>query len=143
MRGIRALGLIVAVAAVARAAETGSIVKEIDIQSAGTGSVDHQYVAAHTSIRVGDELDRGAMRRDTRALLDTGRFFDVEIHAETATGGVRVVYQLRPRLILAGDIEVWGATHLSPRKIRKALELKPGDPVDDQILQRPEGIFHL
>lgn len=117
-----------------QAAEKGVTVTDIQVRNAGAGRVDPGYVTAHTSIRVGSELDRGKIQRDVKALLDTGRFSDADIQAESVTGGVKVVYVLRNRLLLAHEPEVRGSQYYKPAKIRKLMELKTGDPVDDRIL---------
>ena len=121
-------------AAVARAADMGQTVKDIQIRKTGAGRVDEGYVSAHTSIRIGAELDRGAIQRDVKALLETGRFSDAEIQSESVPGGVRLIYVLRNRLRLAHEPDVQGGAYYKPDKIRKLMDLKVGDPVDDRIL---------
>jgi outer membrane protein insertion porin family len=117
-----------------RAAETPSVVKEVAVRNIGPGRADEQFVLAQTTIRVGAELDRNAVSRDVKALLGTGQFSDVDVRAESVTGGVRVVYVLRSRLRLIREPAIRGCEYLSAGKVRKLLELTVGDPVDDRIV---------
>jgi outer membrane protein insertion porin family len=108
-------------------------VREIRVERQGAGKIDEASVLSYASVRVGEELSRGALARDVRALKDSGRYSYVGAEVEGVENGVAVVYviQSKPRI---RKIEIEGADEVGNRKIRDLLELGVGNLVDDAIL---------
>jgi outer membrane protein insertion porin family len=109
------------------------VVRAVRVENIGTGPVDEGWVRAYTSLQPGEEFTRNAVSRDVKALQESGRFARVTASVERHPDGFDVIYgvQARPRL---RRVNVEGADFLSPARIRKMLELEPGDLVDDSLV---------
>jgi len=119
----------------AGAQSAAPVVREMQVRTLGPGPVDEAFVLSRCRMNAGDELDRGRVSRDVRALLDSGRFSRVEADLETLDDGVRLVYSVLHRPRLAEDPGVVGAKRLGRRKVLELLDLRKGDLVDEQLLQ--------
>lgn len=129
MPRLRRLALILVFAAAVAAADAATV-RGVRVERRGGGHIEAEAVLAYTSLKAGDELSRGALARDVRALEKSGRFSYVAADVEQAADGVVVVYTIssKPRI---RTIRVEGADELGNRKVRELLELGPGDLVDD------------
>jgi len=123
-----------AVAVLAPTLLAAPIVRSIEIENTGVGQVDRSHVLAHTTTAVGDPLDRRIVSRDVKALLATGRFSTVDADARAVEDGVQLVYSIRNKYRLANKPVIVGSKRFSRRRIRKWLDLHPGDFVDDRVL---------
>jgi len=131
--------LLLVLMAVAGAQSPSPLIEEIVVNNIGPGTITKQFVQTHTKVRAGQRVDRVMVSRDVRSLLDTGRFSHVSVEYEREQKGLRLVYSVRAKLRLAGDVEVSIVPYrkkplIKASKIRDLLELEPGDLVDDQIL---------
>ncbi len=107
---------------------------DVAVETRGTGQVDRAFVLDHVGSRAGDELNTARVSNDVKALLATGRFTTVDAGIEQQTGGVRLIFTVRPKYRLAADPTIVGRDHLSRRKVRALLNLRTGDLVDDQVM---------
>ncbi len=114
--------------------DSRSTIRAIEVRNTGAGQIDRSYIEAHTSIREGNQLDRAAIARDVRSLLDTGKFSSVHVDIETREDGVAIVYSVARKVTLAKAVKFTGSDHLSRRELRSKLELEVGDRVDDHTL---------
>ncbi|NIP97934.1 MAG: hypothetical protein GWO24_32700, partial [Akkermansiaceae bacterium] len=108
-------------------------VSDIRVEHLGGGPVEEESVLAFSSLKIGDPFSRLDVSRDVKALQQSGRFAFVGVSVEPGPGGVTVVYQVRgkPRL---RRLSINGADYLGASRIRKTVDLRPGDPVDDVVL---------
>jgi len=109
------------------------VVVDVRVEHDGEGTVDSESVLVYLQLEKGDSLDRMAITRDVRNLKDTDRFSNVSSVLEFTDDGVIVVYRVHPRPLIR-RITIKGARTMSNKKIRKKLELGPGDPVDDSVM---------
>lgn len=117
----------------AQQADPGTI-EAIEVRNTGPGRIDRTFVDAHTSIREGDRLNRSAIARDVRRLLEAGHFRSVDADIEARADGVALIYMLARKLTLAEPVRFTGADRLPERKLRRLLDLEVGDRVDDHTL---------
>ncbi len=110
------------------------VVREMAVETLGPARIDQTFVLNHVASRVGEELNTARVSNDVKALLRTGRFTSVDAALEQQADGVRLVFAVRPKHRLAADPDIRGNDHLSRRKIRKLLNLRSGDLVDDQVM---------
>jgi outer membrane protein insertion porin family len=111
------------------------VVRTVRVENQGPGRVDEASVMAYTTVRAGSELDRAAVSRDVHALLDTGRFTDVNARVVMAGGdAVDVVYGIVNRWRLAAVPAIEGATRYRESRLRDWIALEPGDLVDDAVI---------
>jgi len=115
-------------------AATGSrIVKQVDVVFKGAATMDPNRVRAQMSTREGEPFTDEAIERDIRALYATGAVDNVDIQGVNMPGGVRVVVTLSGRGGI-GEISFLGNAAFDNDKLRKEIDVKVGDPVDDAKL---------
>ncbi len=113
---------------------SGAVLRDVLVRNDGPGEIDESYVRAHIVVKPGDELEATSVSRDVRDLLATGRYSDVKAEIEGEEDGVTLTYVVHRKIRLAGAVTVEGGEYLGEKKIRKILELDPGDLVDDATL---------
>ena len=132
---IATLACLAALVAAALAAPAAPI-KKIDVTARGIRVSDRDFVLAHTSVREGDEVNQQAISRDVKNLMATGRFAFIDAELNEVKGGegfvLNYIVSLKPKL--EKPVAVKGAGEMGEKKIRKWLDLEPGDYVDDSIM---------
>ena len=132
------LALPLALAALAAAAEPAPDapkVSRILLRARGDAPFDETVVRSYLGARAGEPLDRAVVSEDVRALLDSSRFTDVAASVEPAgADGVDLVYTILPRRTLAAEPTLAGRDRVGRSAALKALDLKPGDLVDGDVL---------
>ena len=117
------------------AQDAGGIVREVSVRHLDDLPADPDYVLALTSVREGAALSQPALSRDVRSLLDSRRFSYAGVEVEQLGGDdVRVTYVVRRRLRFSGTVEVTGNTFEKSKNIKKWMELRNGDFLDDAVL---------
>ena len=100
--------------------------------------LDESFVQAYTALRAGTELAddaalSAAVAQDVDTLRRSERFSYVRAFMEQDAGRMTLVYSVSPRLRLQA-VDVLGAEQIGVRKIKKQLELEPGDYVDEALV---------
>ncbi|MCB1277189.1 outer membrane protein assembly factor BamA [Prosthecobacter sp.] len=106
------------------------IVKDVQIIFKGAIKLDENRIRSQMSTRVGQPFTNEAVERDIRALYSTGTVENLDIRAVDVAGGVRVIVEIIGRGGI-GEISFLGNTAFDNEKLRKEIEVKVGDPVDD------------
>lgn len=106
------------------------IVKDVQILFKGAVKLDENRVRSQMSTRVGQPFTDESVERDIRALYSTGAVENLNIRAVDVAGGVRVIVEIIGRGGI-GEISFLGNTTFDTDKLRKEIEVKVGDPVDD------------
>lgn len=117
----------------APAAAGRKIVRQVDVVFKGAATMDPNRVKAQMSTRVGEPYTDESVERDIRTLYATGSAENVDIQAVNMAGGVRVVVTISGRGGI-GEISFLGNAAFDNEKLRKEIEVKVGDPVDDAKL---------
>ncbi len=130
--------LLAAVLVSAAAAWAGLILDEIRIERPDHTTLDASFVRAYTSLRAGQELEteadlNDAVASDVDGLRKSGRFSFVRAFVEEQDGRRTLVYSVTPRRRLQA-LEVAGTDRLKPARIKKELELKTGDYIDEALV---------
>ncbi len=118
------------------AAETAAavkIVRNIQVVFTGARSLDEARVRAQMSLRAGEAYSDEKVERDIRSLFATGSIEDVNIRAVDVAGGVNVIVTVVGRGAVGG-ISFYGSSVFDDARLRKEIEVKPGDPVDEARL---------
>ena len=121
-------------AAAAEPAPGAPKVSRILLRAGGAAPFDETVVRSYLGARAGEPLDRAVVAEDVRALLDSRRFTDVSASVEPSDGGVDLVYTVLPRRTLAAEPTLAGRDRVGRSAALKALDLKPGDLVDGDVL---------
>ena len=120
-------------------ANSSMVIKELTVETAAGTPVDRGFILAHTDTRVGDELDRAAVSRDLKSLLDTGRFAQMDVRVEPLPDGIRLVYVAKTKVRLAEPLIISGAGELRESKIRDLMGLQRGDLISEHVLGTKAG----
>jgi outer membrane protein insertion porin family len=115
------------------AAANLKIVRQVDVVFKGMATMDANRVRSQMSTRVGEPYTNESVERDIRTLYGTGAAENVDIQAVDAAGGVRVVVTISGRGGI-GEISFLGNAAFDNEKLRKEIEIKVGDPVNDAKL---------
>ncbi len=114
-------------------AQTGPVVKAIEIRHTGPPAASDALVRANIRLQVGDTYNPNSVNDDVRTLYSTGLFQNVQVHDEPMPGGIKLIYLLQKKPTLT-DIRFEGNKKFSDRKLRSKLTSKVGQPLDEHKL---------
>lgn len=109
------------------------IVRAIQVVFTGARSLDEARVRAQMSLREGEAYSDEKVEQDIRNLFATGAIEDVNIRAVDVSGGVNVIVTITGRGAVSG-ISFVGSSIFDDSRLRREIEVKPGDPVDEARL---------
>lgn len=110
------------------------MIRSIDIQYVGPQTISRERVVAQIRTKAGQAYSESLAEQDIRALYATGGVQNVRIFAEPEGDGVKVIVVLQTRS-LVNEIEITGATKISPKKLRKSIALKINGPLSEEKLE--------
>ncbi|MBV9009878.1 MAG: outer membrane protein assembly factor BamA [Verrucomicrobia bacterium] len=111
------------------------IVRRIDVQYIGPVTISRERVLAQLRTKIGQPYSEIVAEEDIRRLYDTGDFENVRVFGQPESDGMRVIVAIQTRSLLT-EIEIDGATRISPRKLRKNLGVKLNAPVKEEDLEK-------
>lgn len=109
------------------------IVRDVQIVFKGGVKLDENRIRSQMSTRVGQPFSSENVERDIRALYGTGVVENLDIRPVDVAGGVRVIVEIIGRGGI-GELGFVGNTTFDNDRLRKEIEVKVGDPVDDAKL---------
>jgi outer membrane protein insertion porin family len=110
------------------------IVRSIDVEYTGPGTVSKERILAQIRTRVGQPYSNEVVEQDIAALYKTGSIQNVRIYAQPQGDGLRVIVAVQTRSILR-EIVIDGAEHVKAQRLRKEIKLKLNQPVNEQQLE--------
>src|SRR6266700_6673602 len=110
------------------------IVRSIDVEYTGPGTVSKERILAQMRTRVGQPYSNEIVEDDIAALYKTGSIQNVRIFAQPQGDGVKVIVAVQTRSILR-EIVIDGAERIKPGRLRKEIKLKLNQAVDEQHLE--------
>src|SRR5216117_726098 len=128
------LGAISARAQNPQAAQGPPIIKSIDVQYTGPGTVSKERILAQMRTKVGQPYSDQIVEQDIEALYKTGSVLNVRIFAQPEGDGVKVIVAVQTRSIVR-EIEIDGAEQVKAKRLRKEIKLKLNQPVNEQQLE--------
>ena len=129
------LGAAVARAQAPQAAPQGPpIVRSIDVEYTGPGTVSKERILAQLRTRVGQPYSNEVVEQDIAALYKTGSIQNVRIFAQPQGDGLRVIVAVQTRSILS-EIVIEGAERVKAQRLRKEIKLRLNQPVNEQQLE--------
>src|SRR5438552_4886411 len=111
------------------------IVRSIDVQYSGPATISRARVLAQMRTKVGLPYSDTVAEDDIRGLYNTGQFQNVRIYGQPEGDGVKVIVALQTRTML-NEIQIDGATQISPKKLRKNIGLKLNTPLREEDLEK-------
>src|SRR5262249_16978145 len=110
------------------------IIRSIDVEYTGPGTVSKERILAQMKTRVGQPYSNEVVEDDIAGLYKTGSIQNVRIFAQPQGDGVRVIVAVQTRSILR-EIVIDGAERVKPQRLRKEIKLRLNQPIDEQQLE--------
>lgn len=111
------------------------VIKAVEIQYVGPQTISKERVAAQLRTKAGQVYSESTAEQDIRALYSTGAVQNVRIFAERLGDGVKVIVVLQTRSHIS-EIEIVGAEKISPKRLRKSIDLKTNKPLNEEELEK-------
>src|SRR6266436_10384555 len=113
------LGGAVARAQAPQAAPQGPpIVRSIDVEYTGPGTVSKERILAQIRTRVGQPYSNEVVEQDIAALYKTGAILNVRIFARPEGDGVKVIVAVQTRSVVR-EIEIEGADRIRAKRFAR------------------------
>jgi outer membrane protein insertion porin family len=110
------------------------VVRSIDVEYTGPGTVSKERILAQMRTRVGQPYSNEVVEQDIAALYKTGSIQNVRIFAQPQGDGLKVIVAVQTRSILR-EIVIDGAERVKPQRLRKEIKLRLNQPVNEQALE--------
>src|SRR5438874_7256253 len=110
------------------------IIRSIDVQYTGPGTVSKERILAQMRTKVGQPYSDQIVEQDIEALYKTDSVLNVRIFAQPEGDGVKVIVAVQTRSIVR-EIEIDGAEQVKAKRLRKEIKLKLNQPVNEQQLE--------
>ena len=94
----------------------------MDVQYAGPATISKQRILAQMRTKVGQLYSNEIVQEDIKTLYKTGYIRNVRIFGQPEGDGVKVIVAVQTRAIIR-EIEINGADHVSPKRIRKEIKV--------------------
>src|SRR5256884_1973386 len=111
------------------------IIRSIDVQYTGPATISRERVLAQMRTKVGLPYSEVVAEEDIRAIYNTGQVQNVRIFGQPEGDGVKVIVAVQTRTML-NEIQIDGATRISPKKLRKNLGVKLNTPLREEDLEK-------
>jgi outer membrane protein insertion porin family len=115
--------------------QAAPIIRSIDVQYTGRATISRERVLAQMRTKVGLPYSETVAEDDIRTLYNTGQFQNVRIFGQPEGDGVKVIVAVQTRTML-NEIQIDGATRISPKKLRKNLGVKLNTPLREEDLEK-------
>src|SRR2546422_3772127 len=99
------------------------IIRSIDVEYTGPGTVSKERILAQMRTRVGQPYSDQVVEQDIEALYKTGSILNVRIFAQPEGDGVKVTVAVQTRSIVR-EIEINGAERIKAKRLRKEIKVK-------------------
>jgi outer membrane protein insertion porin family len=97
--------------------------KVVQIDLSGLKRIEKDAVLAKLVTKVGETVSPDRVRSDIQALFNMGYFDDIEVQAEDANGGVRLIYTLRERPVIS-KVGFEGNERISTTDLKDVIKVK-------------------
>lgn len=114
---------------------TAPIVRQIDVQYAGSGAIAKEKILANMRTRVGKPYSELAVEEDIRNLYNTGNISNVRIFGEPMTDGVKVIVVVQAKAQVS-EVVIQGASQLKESRLRKEITVKPKDTLNESAVEQ-------
>ncbi len=115
------------------AAPAKRIIKQVQVISVGGAEIDKGRIIANMGSREGGVFREEDIDRDIKNLYASGLVENVDISTVDAKGGVNLIVKVTGRGAI-GEVVFVGNTQVDAEKLRKGVEVKINEPVDEAKL---------
>src|SRR5213082_1174146 len=117
-----------------QAAQGPPIIRSINVEYTGPGTVSKERILAHMRTKVGQPYSDQVVEQDVEALYRTGAILNVRIFAEPEGNGVKVIVQVQTRSIVR-EIVIDGAQRIKAQRLRREIKLRLNQPINEAQLE--------
>lgn len=114
------------------AEDAARIVKAVDVK--GNKTVSSLTILAKVKTQVGEAVSSTALNEDLKRLYGLGYFTDVRIEQEDFEDGIKVVFLVTEKPVLA-DVKIEGSQKIGRDTIKKEMQSVTGDFVDQKRIR--------
>src|ERR1700704_4587788 len=111
------------------------IVRSTEVQYTGPATISRSRILAQMRTKIGLPYSDTVAEEDIRAIYNTGQVQNVRIFGQPEGDGVKVIVAVQTRTML-NEIQIDGATRVSPKRLRKNLGGKLNTPVREEDLEK-------
>ena len=112
------------------------IVRSIDVEYTGPGTVSKERILAQIRTKVGQPYSDLVVQQDIENLYKTGTVLNVRIFAQPqGEGGVKVIVAVQTRSVVR-EIVIDGAEQVKAKRLRKEIKVKLNQPVNEEQLEQ-------
>jgi outer membrane protein insertion porin family len=127
-------GAVIARAQAPQAPAGPPVIRSMDVQYTGPATISKERILAQMRTKIGQRYSNEILQEDIKALYKTGYIRNVRIFAQPEGDGVKVIVAVQTRSIIR-EIEITGADHVSPKRLRKEIKVRLNQAVDEQQLE--------
>lgn len=110
------------------------MIRALDVEYTGPATISKERILAQMRTKVGERYSNSIVQDDIKALYKTGYIRNVRIFAQPEGDGVKVIVAVQTRAIIR-EIEITGAEHVSPKRLRKEIKVRLNQAADEQQLE--------
>ena len=110
------------------------VIRSMEVQYTGPATISKERILAQMRTKVGQVYTNEIVQEDIKALYKTGFIRNVRIFAQPEGDGVKVIVAVQTRAIIR-EIEIKGAEHIKPKRLRKEIKVQLNHAVDEQSLE--------
>jgi outer membrane protein insertion porin family len=111
------------------------VVRSIDVQYFGPVTISRSRVLAQMRTKIGQPYSDVIAEEDIRTIYKTGSVQNVRVFGEPEGDGIRVIVAIQTRSMM-NEIQIDGATRISPKRLRKNLGVKLNTPIKEEDLEK-------
>jgi len=128
------VGAVVARAQAPQSPTGPPIIRSLEVEYTGPPTISKERILAQMRTKVGQPYSNEIVQEDIKTLYKTGYIRNVRIFAQPEGDGVKVIVAVQTRAIIR-EIEITGAEHVSPKRLRKEIKVRLNQAVDEQQLE--------
>jgi outer membrane protein insertion porin family len=110
------------------------MIRSLEVQYTGPATISKEHILAQMRTKVGQPYSNEIVQEDIKTLYKTGYIRNVRIFAQPEGDGVKVIVAVQTRSIIR-EIEITGAEHVPPKRLRKEIKIRLYQAVDEQQLE--------
>jgi outer membrane protein insertion porin family len=110
------------------------IIRALDVEYTGPATISKERILAQMRTKVGQPYSNEIVQEDIKTLYKTGYIRNVRIFAQPEGDGVKVIVAVQTRAVIR-EIEITGAEHVSPKRLRKEMKVRLNQAADEQQLE--------
>jgi outer membrane protein insertion porin family len=110
------------------------VIRSMEVEYTGPATISKERILAQMRTKVGQVYTNEIVQEDIKALYKTGYIRNVRIFAQPQGDGVKVIVAVQTRAVVR-EIEITGAEHIKPKRLRKEIKVQLNHAVDEQALE--------